>query len=49
MSRMYDHSGVDPGQGFSEVAKRAAAGASPDTLKEAIKEVKQKESKQSSK
>ena len=49
MSRMYDQSGVDPGQSFSEVAKRAAAGDSPDTLKEAIKEAKQKESKQSSK
>jgi putative FmdB family regulatory protein len=44
MSRMYDRSGVDPGQGFSEVAKRAAAGDSPDTLKEAVKEAKKKES-----
>jgi hypothetical protein len=32
-----------PGQGFGEVAKRAARGDSPDTLKEAIKEAKQKE------
>lgn len=43
MSRMYDQSGVDPGQGFREVAQRAAAGDSPDTLKEMITEVKQKE------
>ena len=45
MSRMYDQTKVDPGQGFSEVAKRAAAGDSPDTLKEVIKEARQKESK----
>ncbi|MCL4298785.1 MAG: zinc ribbon domain-containing protein [Anaerolineae bacterium] len=43
MSRMYDQSGVDPGQGFREVAQRAAAGDSPDSLKEMITEVKQKE------
>ena len=49
MSRMYDQTGVDPGQGFSEVAKQAAAGASPDTLKEVIKEAKQKETKKESK
>jgi putative FmdB family regulatory protein len=49
MSRMYDKTGVDPGQGFGEVARRAAAGDSPDTLKEAIKEAKQKESKKNSK
>jgi hypothetical protein len=40
---MYDQSGVDPGQGFREVAQRAAAGDSPDTLKEVIKEARQKE------
>jgi putative FmdB family regulatory protein len=45
MSRMYDKSGLDPGQGFSEVAKRAAAGDSPETLKEAVKEARQKEAK----
>jgi putative FmdB family regulatory protein len=45
MSRMYDKSGIDPGQGFSEVAHRAARGDSPDTLKEAIKEAKKKEKK----
>jgi putative FmdB family regulatory protein len=49
MSRMYDQTGVDPGQGFSEVAKRAAAGDSPDTLKEVVKEAKQKEAKQTGK
>jgi putative FmdB family regulatory protein len=49
MSRMYDKTGVDPGQGFSEVAQRAAKGDSPDTLKEVIKEAKQKASKQDSK
>jgi hypothetical protein len=49
MSRMYDQTGVDPGQGFSEVAKRAAAGDSPDILKEVVKEAKQKEAKQNSK
>lgn len=43
MSRMYDKTGVDPGQGFSEVANRAARGDSPDTLKEVIKEAKKKE------
>jgi putative FmdB family regulatory protein len=43
MSRMYDRAGIDPGQGFSEVAKRAAAGDSPDTLKEAVKEAKKNE------
>jgi hypothetical protein len=46
---MYDQTGVDPGQGFSEVAQRAAKGDSPDTLKEVIKEAKQKEAKQRSK
>ncbi len=43
MSRMYDQTGIDPGQGFREVAHRAAAGDSPDTLKEMITEVKKKE------
>lgn len=42
LSRMYDQTGVDPGQGFSEVARRAAKGDSPDTLKEVIKEAKKK-------
>ncbi|MEW5956152.1 MAG: zinc ribbon domain-containing protein [Chloroflexota bacterium] len=43
MSRMYDQSGIDPGQGFREVAQRAAAGDNPNTLKEMITEVKRKE------
>ena len=43
MSRMYDKSGVDPGQGFREVAKRATAGDSPHELKEAIEEVRKKD------
>ena len=43
MRRMYDQTGIDPGQGFREVAQRTAAGDSPDTLKEMIQEVKQKE------
>jgi hypothetical protein len=43
MSRMYDKSGVDPGQGFREVAKRAAAGDSPHELKEVIEEVRKKD------
>ncbi len=43
MSRMYDKSGVDPGQGFREVAKRAAVGDSPHELKEAIEEVRKKD------
>ena len=42
MSRMYDRAGVDPGQGFSEVAQRSAAGDSPETLKEIVKEARQK-------
>lgn len=40
MSRTYDQIGVDPGQGFAEVAKRAAAGDSPRDLKEAVKEAR---------
>lgn len=47
MSRTYDRSGIDPGEGFSEVAKRAARGDSPETLKEAVKEAKQKEAQKS--
>lgn len=43
MSRMYDKTGIDPGQGFSEVAKRAAAGDDPRELKQAVKEAKKKE------
>ena len=42
MSRMYDSSNIDPGQGFRDVAQRAVAGDSPNELKEAIKEVRKK-------
>lgn len=40
MSRQYDNAGIDPGRGFEEVARRAAAGDSPETLKEAVKEAR---------
>ena len=46
MSRTYDKIKVDPGQGFSEVARRAAAGSDPHELKEAVKEARQKEARQ---
>ena len=36
MSRQYDQAGIDPGRGFAEVAKRAAAGDAPGELKEAV-------------
>jgi hypothetical protein len=45
MSRTYDQTGIDPGQGFEDVAKRAAAGDSPQELKEAVKEARKKEPK----
>ena len=45
MSRTYDKIQVDPGQEFSEIARRAAAGGDPRELKEAVKEAKQKENK----
>ena len=45
MSRTYDNLQIDPGQGFSEIAQRAAAGGDPRELKEAVKEAKQKEIK----
>ena len=48
MSRQYDNAGIDPGTGFDEVAKQAAAGKSPETLKEVIKEARKKETKESS-
>ena len=48
MSRQYDNAGIDPGKGFDEVAKQAAAGKSPETLKEVIKEARKKETKESS-
>lgn len=43
MSRTYEQSGIDPGRGFEEVAKRVAAGDSPQELKEAVQEAKKKE------
>ena len=48
MSRQYDNSGIDPGTGFDEVARQVAAGKSPETLKEVIKEARKKETKESS-
>jgi putative FmdB family regulatory protein len=45
LSRQYDQAGIDPGGGFEEVAKLAARGDSPDTLKEAVQEAKQNEKK----
>ena len=48
MSRQYDNSGIDPGTGFDEVARQVAAGKSPETLKEVIKEARKKETKKSS-
>ena len=48
MSRQYDNAGIDPGRGFDEVARQAAAGKSPETLKEVIKEVRKNEPKESS-
>ena len=48
MSRQYDNAGIDPGTGFDEVARQVAAGKSPETLKEVIKEARKKETKESS-
>ena len=48
MSRQYDNAGLDPGKGFEEVAKQAAAGKSPETLKEVIKEARKNEPKKDS-
>lgn len=45
MSRTYDKIQVDPGQGFSEIARQAARGGDPRELKEAVKEAKQKENR----
>ena len=46
LSRQYDQAGIDPGSGFEEVAKRAARGDSPETLKEAVQEARRNETKQ---
>ena len=48
LSRQYDEAGIDPGRGFEDVAKRAAAGDSAETLHEAVKEARKKEKKASS-
>ena len=48
MSRQYDNAGIDPGRGFDEVARQVAAGKSPETLKEVIKEARKNEPKESS-
>ena len=37
LSRQYDRADIDPGRGFEEVARRAAAGERPEALKEIIK------------
>lgn len=43
VARQYDASGLDPGRGFEEVAKRAAAGDHPEALKEAVTEARRSE------
>ena len=48
VSRQYDQAGVDPGRGFEEVARRAAAGDSPETLKEVVNEARKNEAQASS-
>lgn len=45
LSRQYDNAGIDPGKGFEEVARQAASGKSPETLKEVIKEARENEPK----
>ena len=40
MSRQYDKAGVDPGRSFEAVARRAAAGDSPESLKEMVAEAR---------
>jgi putative FmdB family regulatory protein len=42
MSRQYDKAGIDPGRGFEEVARRAAAGERPEALKEIIADARKK-------
>ena len=48
MSRQYDKAGVDPGGSFDDIARQAARGASPETLKEAVKEARKNEKPSSS-
>ena len=43
LSRQYDKAGIDPGRGFEEVARRAAAGDQPEALKEIIAEARKRE------
>ena len=45
LSRQYDASGVDAGSEFEDVARRAAAGDSPETLHEMVNEARQKQKK----
>ena len=47
LSRQYDASGIDPGHDFEDVAQRAAAGDSPETLHEMVHEARQKKNKPS--
>jgi len=42
MSRQYDKAGIDPGRGFEEVARRAAAGERPEALKEIVADARKK-------
>ena len=45
LSRQYDASGIDPGHDFEDVARRAAAGDSPEALHEMVSEARQKKNK----
>ncbi len=44
VARQYDRAGVDPGRGFEEVARRAAAGEHPEALKQAVTEARKNDS-----
>lgn len=46
LSRQYDAGGIDAGHDFEAVARRAAAGDSPETLHEMVSEARQKKKKQ---
>jgi putative FmdB family regulatory protein len=41
LSRQYDESGIDAGREFEDVARRAAAGDSPETLHEIVNAARQ--------
>jgi putative FmdB family regulatory protein len=45
LSRTYDESGIDAGREFDEVARRAAAGDSPETLHELVQEARRGQAK----